>query len=283
MSFHYFFLKIAHTENRLLHRTQQITNTIVKLPRPVRIKVAGQKICAETLDRIVSLWLRKFTSMERFELKLWTEIIQPGMVVADIGANLGFYTLLAASRIGSSGWIHAFEPDPENCALLARSIKANGYKNVTTYQVAIADRIGEAFLYLRKEHRGDHRIYQHGQFKMSYIQVPLTTLDSVFSDSKRLDMVKIDIQGAEWMAILGMKSLIAENPQIKIFTEFWPDAIIKSGGNPKEFLRLIHNFGLQIQNINDKSERLEKLSDSEILEICRSSGDTNLLLYRQNN
>jgi FkbM family methyltransferase len=105
------------------------------------------------------LWLAKVGNAERFEMDLWSDSLRPGMVVADVGANLGLYTLLAAERVGPAGRVHSFEPDPQNAALLRRNVAANVYNNVVLHEAAVADRQGVVALHRCPEHHGDHRIY----------------------------------------------------------------------------------------------------------------------------
>src|SRR5207245_2930011 len=85
------------------------------------------------------------------------KLIESGMVVVDIGANVGYYTLLAAEKVGSHGKVLAFEPEPSRYALLEKNVRANDLKNVIPVQKAVSNKTGAARLYLDPRHNsGDH-------------------------------------------------------------------------------------------------------------------------------
>ena len=244
------------------------------------MRVDGHRIYAATLDRLAALWMRKLTAAERYETQLWTELIKPGMIVADVGANLGVYSLLAAQRVGSAGRVHSFEPDQDNHGLLLKNIATNGYENVTVHRAAVADEVGTVSLYRRLEHRGDHRIYQAEGAERPSVEVPVTTLDAVFAETLRLDVVKLDIQGAEPRALAGMTELLKANPKLSLITEFWPDGLQQSGADPHAFLAALRDHGFAIRRIDDQRAQLEELSDDELMVLCRKIRYTNLLATR---
>ncbi|MCG8406837.1 MAG: FkbM family methyltransferase [Phycisphaerales bacterium] len=278
-------MDVSHTILRianvgLLRRALHLANR-VRPPRPVSVRVDGHRIYAATLDRLAALWMRKLTAAERYETRLWTELIKPGMIVADVGANLGVYTLLAAQHVGSTGRVHGFEPDQDNHDLLLKNITTNGYTNVTVHRSAVADEVGMVSLYRRLEHRGDHRIYQAEGAARPSVEVPVTTLDAVFSESQQLDVLKLDIQGAEPRALAGMTELLKGNPELNLITEFWPEGLRQSGADPYAFLAALRDHGFAIRRINDQREQLEELSDDELLALCRKIRYTNLLAARK--
>ncbi len=258
----------------------RFTNRLLRLPRPVPVRVCGQKIYAASIDRVLALLLARFGNAERFELDLWTARLQPGMVVADVGANLGLYTLLASRRVGPTGCVHSFEPDPHNFALLRRSVAANRCSNVILHQAAVADEVGTVRLHLCEEHHGDHRIYAAGQGERPAIEVPVTTLDAVLGRQPRLDLVKMDIQGSEWRAIEGMKRLIAANPGLTMFLELWPRGLREGGGNAAAFVQRLRELGLHIQHINSAKASLEVIEDQELIAAAERHGYTNILTER---
>src|SRR5690242_7217517 len=88
---------------------------------------------------------------EPFETRIVTLALQPGDVVVDDVANIGYYTLLFSRAVGETGKVYAFEPDPDNYAFLERNVAANGCPNVTLVPEAVSDRTGELRLYLAGE------------------------------------------------------------------------------------------------------------------------------------
>ncbi len=275
-------MEVAHTVLRiantaLLRRVARLANTRLRPRRPIAMRIDGHTVRAATLDRIAALWLRKWTGAERYETRLWCDLIKPGMVVADVGANLGVYTLLAARATGPGGVVHSFEPDEDNHALLAQNVEANGYGNVVLHRSAVADHVGSIRLYRRPEHSGDHRIYSAESDEGPSVQVSVTTLDEVFRQSPRLDLVKLDIQGAEARALEGMRTVLGRNPNLSLITELWPEGLTNAGTEPRQFLEALRGLGFQIHRIDDKHQRLQSLDDKDLMALCRKTRYTNLL------
>lgn len=201
---------------------------------------------------------------ELHETKLFREKIKKGMTVLDIGANIGYYTLIASSNVGTSGRVVSFEPDAENFALLSKTIKENGCSNVELQNVALSHTKGSTRLYLSEANKGDHRIYDCEE-KRQFVTVPTVVLDE-FCEQKNIphvDFIKMDVQGAEWMVLGGMKRILRESTGLQLLTEFWPEGIIKSGGNALDFLSELRGAGLSVYAINKSSGSLQNISDFE--------------------
>jgi len=116
-------------------------------------------------------------------------------VVVDIGANIGYYTLIFARLVGEQGRVFAFEPDPANFSLLAKNVAVNNYHNVELIQKAVSDQTGNARLYLSPKSTVDHRIYSSNDNR-KFIDVEAVRLDDYFLDNNgKIDFIKMDIQG----------------------------------------------------------------------------------------
>src|SRR5437763_12445868 len=109
-------------------------------------------------DGGVAHQLIMYREYEPFESKLVREYLRPGMTVYNIGANLGYYALLASDCVGASGSIFAFEPAPENLELLRRTIAENGAANVEIVPMAVSSQVGAATLSLSATNSGDHQL-----------------------------------------------------------------------------------------------------------------------------
>jgi len=173
------------------------------------------------------------------------------MTFIDLGANVGLYTALAAAIVGPTGKVFAFEPDKENFGFLEKTVARNGFLNTECYQVAISDRNGEGKLYHSEENLGDHRIYDSEDGRGS-TSIELTTLDHfvLTHNIARVDFIKMDIQGAEELAMRGMENVLKNNPHLQIFSEFWPLGISRTGGSPVAFLTALKRHGFSIFEIN---------------------------------
>ncbi len=248
--------------------------------KDVRIRVQNQIMYARTLDRIAVLYLRKFSFEEAFETKLFQSIVRKGMTVVDIGANLGCFTLIAANLVGKEGRVFAFEPDPENFSLLLKNIEANGHQNVKAFDTAISDKSGEIKLFLSEEHRGNHKIYDSGEGRRA-IEVQAIPLDTFFKkEPSCIDVIKIDVEGAEAMVFAGMKQVIKANPQVAIFIEFDPKTLEAAGSSPKELLKMVKNHGFLTYIINEGKNRLELTTVDDVISRCRGGKYLNLLLKK---
>jgi len=215
----------------------------------------GQTIYASTFDRIIVLILKKFSFVEDFENKFFQSIIRPGMVVADVGANIGWYTTMASKLIGDQGKVFAFEPDLENFRLLCKNISANQCNNVETFNWAVSDKTGETQLFFCEENRGDHRIYKSDKGRRK-IGIHATSLDDFFKNSPRVDIIKIDVQGAERLVLCGMKKIIENNPRLSIMMEFCPAFLKMCDSSPDDFLREIKDYGFSIYLIDEDQKKL---------------------------
>jgi FkbM family methyltransferase len=135
--------------------------------------------------------------------RYFKENIKEGDVVFDVGANLGYYTLLFARLVGSTGVVYAFEPDPEIFEILKSNVEKNGYDNVILYNVAVSDVVGETEFHIAFRHNQSSLI--KSDFTIDTIRVPTITLDSL---KIYPDFVKIDVEGAEYKVLCGMDGLL---------------------------------------------------------------------------
>jgi FkbM family methyltransferase len=143
------------------------------------------------------------------ELKAWLEVLKPGDVVLDIGANMGVYSIRAGQKVGPHGHVFAFEPLPETVARLKRNISYNKLDNITVLDIAVGDRDGVATLYEGKR-QSSASVCHHSMSGPSH-EVKVKTIDTVVKELKlaRVDWIKMDIEGAEPAALAGMEETLA--------------------------------------------------------------------------
>lgn len=147
-------------------------------------------------------------SYERHNQGLFRERVHPGAVVLDIGANVGFFTLLASKLAGPSGHVHAFEPLPRNLYYLEQHIRLNEASNITVHSLAVTSSTGTA-RFGDGENTSQGRLSNAGE-----IQVLTTSLDDLLANGRipRPDFIKIDIEGAEGEALRGATRLLSGSP-----------------------------------------------------------------------
>ncbi|MGZ4787898.1 MAG: FkbM family methyltransferase [Terriglobales bacterium] len=152
--------------------------------------------------------------------KLVESLIEPGMVFFDIGANAGLFSLLAATKCER---VYAFEPLPSNLRRMRRNIKINGLRNVSILEKAVGDREATATLYVPESDNS-------GLASLTYmagaksIEVPVITLDKFVQQKRlaRVDLMKIDIEGAEVMAFEGAGELLSRADAPDVIFEAHP-------------------------------------------------------------
>jgi FkbM family methyltransferase len=244
--------------------------------------VHGHKMFLDDRDSLGLSWHNTF---EPAETALFQREVKPGDTVVDIGANIGYFTLLFARLVGETGRVYAFEPDPENFALLTKNLNVNGYQNVRAFNEAVSDANGTLHLYRSNENRGDHRIYDSGDGRAPVTVRAVRLDDRLAGDGGPVHFIKMDIQGAEGLALKGMRNVLKRNSHLTLVTEFWPNGIKRSGIEPNVFLSTLQEEGFALQRIDKKSLRLietdaEWLLNKQVYEgdmdfvnlVCRKGG-----------
>lgn len=143
-----------------------------------------------------------FGTYEPEQTRAFVEVIKPGDVIYDVGAHVGYYTVLGAVRTGAGGRVVAFEPAPRNLAKLQAHVAMNRLANVTIREVAVSDRQGTA-RFDSSAGSGVGHLSETGA-----IQVPTTTLDALAAELPPPRVLKIDVEGAELAALNGGQQLI---------------------------------------------------------------------------
>ncbi len=189
---------------------------------------------------------------EKGTTELFAKKVKEGDTFVDMGANMGYFTLLGATLVGKKGKVYAFEPEPRSYSQLVRNIEINGYGNVVAVNKAISDKTGKTVLFLCPYDTGHHTLnqfegitsYKATDIKKS-IEVETIRPDDYFG-GKKVDAIKIDIEGAEMLGLMGMENLIKGNPNLKMFIEFFPMLIEKMGDSPEEFINKLFGYGFDI-------------------------------------
>lgn len=244
------------------------------------VEVQGHKMFLDSKD---SLRLSIYGVYETFETELVKKEIKNGDVVLDVGANIGYYTLIFAKLVGEKGKVFAFEPDPTNFALLKKNVETNGYRNVILVQKAVSNKTEKTRLYLSEDNKADHRIYDSHDGRQS-VEIEAIQLDDYFKDyDGRIDFIKMDIEGAEAAALQGTLNLLKKNKDVKIVTEFWPIALKRFGVNPEEYLKSLREQDFRLYHINEQEKKIEPVSIFELLETynLERENSTNLLCVKE--
>jgi FkbM family methyltransferase len=179
--------------------------------------------------------------------------LKAGGTLIDVGANIGYYTRIGSHLVGDTGKVVAFEPEPGNLELL----KANtaDLNNVTVHSCALSDTISEVDFFVHKS--GD----QSSLLPLSRsqrISVRTVTLDSVSVDTTGCNFIKLDIEGAEYQAIVGGRELIARSGPIVYFEHIEPNPIPIT--RYIEFFKTFQRHEYRLFRANNSNELLAPLS-----------------------
>ncbi len=220
------------------------------------------------LDKIDSLYLSVNKNWEDVETKIIEKEIEEGDIVLDIGANIGFYTLIMAKLVGDKGKVYAFEADKDNFEILKKNVEINKYHNVVLINKAVWDKNGTIKFYVNENNTAGNSV--DGNDGEEYNEVESIKLDEYFDENKKIDFIKMDIEGSEGRAVKGMANILKRNKGMKIITEFCPRMLDKVGEeigfNAEDYLKLLKEEGFELYDIQELNDELVLSSPKQILE-----------------
>lgn len=213
------------------------------------VDVEGNKMHLDSKDSLL-LSIKKYESKN---IALMKSIVKKGDYVIDIGANIGYFSVILANLVGQDGKVFAFEPDPTNFEILKKNVKLNNHKNVECINKAVSNKNSKVKLFLSDMNNGDHRCYNpKDKNHCSHIECNAVKLDN-FLKRKPINFVKLDVQGFEYYALIGMKKILDE-PNLKLIMEFWPKGINESGYTTKDIIDLLSSKGFKLFDIEKSLE-----------------------------
>ena len=158
-------------------------------------------------------------------LNLMSEVLRPGDVFVDAGANLGLMTIHAAALVGDEGAVVAFEPSPQICQSLRQNVALNACTNVEVQEVALGERSGSAMFYARPGINIASGTLVASPDSLAQTQVPVRTLADCLPPRhrNRLRLIKIDVEGYELPVLRGSRELLTGSPRPILCVEFGED------------------------------------------------------------
>lgn len=212
-------------------------------PRLVRLRRSG--ILIEILPRrYVGQSIFLYGVWEIVGTRLMELLLRPGMSFIDVGANVGYYSLLAAKCVGPQGRVISFEPHPMLRAMLERGVQANGFTNICIRPEAVTASSGAIELYVFSEaNEGVSSTIPHDGVEQHPVVVPAISLDDLLlrqqpGPTPRVDVIKIDVEGAEADVFAGMRGLLG--------SPLAPSAILFETSAVCECADLLSSFGYDV-------------------------------------
>ena len=179
--------------------------------------------------------------------KVITEKLNAGETFIDIGANNGYFSLLASGIVGGSGKIFAFEPAPKTFRNLKENIVLNGMKNIQAFNIGLGKKKGKATFNLSNISSGQNSFVKIPQSSSSVL-VDIDILDNIFS-GKKIDFIKIDAEGYEEEILEGGKKVLDENRGIRLILEYSHNLLWMQGKNYDSLFRILGEHGFEIKEI----------------------------------
>lgn len=196
--------------------------------------------------------------VERAEWNFYLSYIRPGMTVFDVGAYFGELTLMFSHFVTETGSIHSFEAHPDSFQRLKTIVEASGRKNIRINPVAVSNQEAELqFFQYDAAHQSwsglvERPLENYGVHvkPVSTITVPGTTIDSYCEKNsiKHIDLLKIDVEGAEYQVMLGAEKMFDANKIACCIFEFG-QTTFDMGNRPEQIETFLKRHGYDLQNV----------------------------------
>lgn len=208
-------------------------------------------------DQYISGDLLRTRIWEPFETEVFRRLCRRGDFVLDIGANIGWYSVIASRLVGKAGTLWAIEPDHLNFELLRYNLKrSGGSARQQMFLTAIGEQDGKQDFYLSESNLGDHHLFDDGEARRS-VQVTVRSLDSLLAQAEQLPtLVKSDTQGSEYKILRGAARLLAAGWRPVLLLEFWPYGLSKSGDDPTALQNRLQELGYDLFEVTEAHTRL---------------------------
>ncbi|HYV28176.1 MAG TPA: FkbM family methyltransferase [Candidatus Eisenbacteria bacterium] len=214
---------------------------------------SGQRLVVRVNDLAVSQLLEGETFEKGMREKIFADV-KPGMVVLDIGGNIGYYTVQLSPLVGPTGKVVVFEPNPTMIRELQRNVELNRLSNVIVQPVALSDQAGEAEFHCPPSGwEGHGSLRPNMTFQtIGKITVPTRRLDDVLEELKitSVDLIKIDVEGAEWGIFKGSPHLLSAARKPMIYFECAEITCREFGHSVLDVLRDLSDRDYHIEQID---------------------------------
>ena len=257
MHFHNFILKYIKGVN---------TKVIGKINSNYFITFNDIKFIAR--DPRIYYNLIRYGDYEPTSSYIFNNLVKKDMTVLDIGGNIGYFSLIASKLVGRQGKVYVFEPDPTNFMYLRKNIEINKIENIILVNKCVSNEEGILTLYHHPKYHSCHSIYKNISKKTkAAVEVKAITLNIMFeNDDSEISFIKMDIEGAEMSALMGMDKLIKKNKVKYLLTEFNLRILKSLGKTPRDLITLLDDyFNKYFLMLDDKNLHFKYFNDKEAL------------------
>jgi FkbM family methyltransferase len=203
-------------------------------------------------------------------------VVGPGGRAVDVGASVGLHTLALARAVGQTGRVDAFEAEPRLQPYLQRTLAVNGLGQVHLHNMAVGAKDGTASFQVART-IGHSSLYGLGDDEVrDQVTVQLRQLDSVSDVMAPIDVIKIDVEGAELDVIRGAKKILSGSPECVVVAEFGPSHLRRAGVSVEDWFSEFTGHGFGYYGIAEPSGNLHRVD----LRWVASQHSVNILFVR---
>jgi FkbM family methyltransferase len=204
---------------------------------------------------------------EDYVTRVFYKLLQPGDVVLDVGANIGYFTLLSASIVGKSGRVISFEASPQIFTYLSSNLSLNESENVESFCAAVGDKNGQVeFFEADDSHLGLSSLRHLDNNNSKRIMIDMIELNCFAENFPKVQLVKVDVEGGEMRVFQGMQKILERDNPFLVFEV--TDVMLKELGSSKNEL---------LNWLSDRSYKIFQISNNTICPIPKGSGQFNAL------
>ncbi|MDO3379736.1 FkbM family methyltransferase [Geoalkalibacter halelectricus] len=225
----------------------------------------GGKFSGNTVD-VIQKFIYYFGIWEP-ALTYWIrERLKPGDIFVDVGANIGYFTVLASEMVGDDGGVVSVEASPSIFEELNRTIERNGIQNVRTLNLAVSNSVGKVGIYKSSEKNiGETSILEgRGVLEAEVDSAPLPDI-LLPSEKEKVRIVKIDVEGAEYFVLDGMRDLLKACPRMEVVVEINPGRLKSLGKSLEEIFEMFEREGFQAYVVHNDYSAESCLTSRKLL------------------
>lgn len=236
-----------------------------------------------------------FGGFEKQELKIFQLLLKPGAVMIDAGANIGLYSIIGSRLVGNKGKVFSFEPSKETFDLFLKNIELNKLKNIIPINMGLGNKIGDTLILSQNIESGDAEKYilkaenkmNNDDNVLNKIQMTesilLDTLDNfqLTNNIKKVNFLKIDVEGYEYYVLKGAENLLKNNPEIIILFECAQHLACRAGSTQTAVFSFLNKLGIEIVYWNEKEKKWSN-NQAEAMKSGQLVGGRNIMTVLNN-
>jgi FkbM family methyltransferase len=272
---------IANTPIQRLPLTTAIYRRVFRLGYPsdeVSISFRGVNLTLPTGDvTIVPGLIGGY--YEKIELDVFERLCATSRSVVDVGANIGLFSCLAASRLPAGGSVVSFEPIPANLRYLRQNLERNGFtEQVVVEATAVGEHEGSIEIFLVEGSIGTHSASSRNALdSANSVTVPVVNLDAYArSMTGRIDVLKVDVEGYEGHVLRGARGVLTEQ-RPTLFIEYVPVHLTNCGFPPRELLDIVFDTYELVYLVDDVRGTIQRRAKADLLDRSHEHKNANLI------